>query len=282
MTGEDFSRTVLRTSLGGSMHHALCVVDAFTARPFSGNPAAVCFLEAPAEPAWMRQVAAELNLSETAFLVPRREGWGLRWFTPTVEVELCGHATLASAHALWESGRLAATRPAVFVTERAGVLTCRPRDGGIELDLPARPAAPIDGPEDLVAVLGQWPVWIGASREDLICELADGSAVQNLRPDLARMARWSFRGVSVTAGGGLEGFDFISRFFAPAVGIAEDPVTGSAHATLGPYWAARLGRTALRAWQASPRGGEVRMRVAEDRVVLWGQAVTVWKGDLRT
>lgn len=257
----------------------ICVVDAFTTEKFRGNPAAVCLLSAAANEDWMQRVAAEMNLSETAFLVPQAKGWGLRWFTPKAEVALCGHATLASAHALWESGRLAADAPAVFHTRQSGVLTCVQREGRIEMDFPARPAAATELPAGLVEALGAKPVWTGRGAYDYLCELADEAAVRVLRPDHAALAKLPVRGVIVTARGSGE-HDFVSRFFAPGVGVAEDPVTGSAHCTLAPFWAQRLGKTSLRAWQASARGGEVRVRLEDDRVVLGGNAVTVWRGEL--
>lgn len=257
----------------------ICVVDAFTSAKFGGNPAAVCVLPAPADEAWMQRLAAELNLSETSFLVPRADGWQLRWFTPVIEVALCGHATLASAHTLWETGRLAPSAPARFHTRESGELVCVRRDGRIEMDFPARPAAAAEPPPGLLEALGAQPVWTGRSAYDYICELSDEAALRSLRPDPAALAKLPVRGVIVTARGSGD-YDFVSRFFAPGSGIAEDPVTGSAHCTLAPYWAAKLGQPAMRAWQASARGGEVHVRLAGDRVVLGGQAVTVWRGEL--
>ena len=261
------------------MSQPICVVDAFTSEKFRGNPAAVCVLPAPADEAWMQHVAAELNLSETAFLAPRPDGWDLRWFTPVIEVALCGHATLASAHALWESGRLAPAATARFHTLQSGVLTCVQRDGLIEMDFPARPAEATEPPPGLAEALGALPVWVGRSAYDYLCELAGEAAVRALRPDHIALAKLPARGVIVTARGS-NGYDFVSRFFAPGSGVAEDPVTGSAHCTLAPFWAAKLGQTAMRAWQASARGGEVRVRVAGDRVMLGGHTVTVWRGEL--
>jgi PhzF family phenazine biosynthesis protein len=257
----------------------ISVVDAFTREPFHGNPAAMCVLDAPASPAWMQQVAAELNLSETAFLTPRSDGWGLRWFTPAVEVALCGHATLASAHFLWESSRLAPTESATFWTEQSGVLTCRQRGDWIEMNFPARRAVEAPIPEGLARALGAVPVWVGRTDYDYLCELADETTVRRLAPDHAALAKLPVRGVIVTAAGRAE-FDCVSRFFAPGSGVPEDPVTGSAHCSLAPFWSARLERFELRAWQASLRGGEVRMRLDGDRVFLQGQAVTVWRGQL--
>jgi PhzF family phenazine biosynthesis protein len=261
------------------MKTPVCVVDAFASERFRGNPAAVCLLAAPAAVEWMQFVAAEMNLSETAFVVPRGDGWGLRWFTPTVEVALCGHATLASAHVLWERGLVAGAQAIRFHTERSGMLVCERRDGRIAMDFPASPVTALPAPADLAKTLGAEPVWVGRSEFDLFCELAGANAVRELRPDLAALAKLPFRGVIVTARGE-DGFDCVSRFFAPGVGVPEDPVTGSAHCALAPYWATKLGRTELRGWQASRRGGEVRMTLAGDRVWLGGTAITVWQGEL--
>lgn len=257
----------------------ICVVDAFTTERFRGNPAAVCVLPAPADPEWMQKVAAEMNLSETAFLVPRADGWGLRWFTPAVEVALCGHATLASAHVLWESGRLRPDEAAHFHTEQSGVLTCTHSSDTIKMDFPARHAEPVKAPPGLAEALGAKPVWVGRSAYDYLCELESETAVRALKPDHTALARLPVRGVIATARGDRE-FDFVSRFFAPGAGVAEDPVTGSAHCTLTPYWSAKLGKASMRAWQASARGGEVHVRLAGDRVMLGGNAVTVWRGEL--
>jgi len=260
-------------------------VDAFTAEPFAGNPAAVCLLDGDQDAGWMQAVAAEMNLSETAFLRPAGAGrYGLRWFTPTVEVELCGHATLASAHVLWSEG-LAGDGQAVRFDTASGPLTARPGgDGTIWLDFPATPAAPVDPPAGLLDALGGGPAgFVGLGRFDYLVELADEAAVRGLAPDVRRLGGLGTRGVIVTAAadpGGADGFDFVSRYFAPAAGIDEDPVTGSAHCTLGPFWADRLGRQDLTGFQASPRGGPVQVRPEGDRVLLGGRAVTVVRGQL--
>jgi predicted PhzF superfamily epimerase YddE/YHI9 len=262
------------------MKAPILVVDAFASEPFRGNPAAVCFPPEPADEDWMRAVAAEMNLAETAFLRPRGdEGWDLRWFTPTVEVDLCGHATLASAHALWETGRLKPGERARFLT-RSGWLECDAIEGGVAMDFPARPAAAAPVPPGLVRALGAEVKWCGRSADDFLVELADATTLRALEPDLAAIATLPVRGVIVTAAGDVPGFDFISRFFAPASGVAEDPVTGSAHCTLAVFWADRLGRTSLRGWQASRRGGAVGMELRGSRVTLSGSAVTVWRGEL--
>jgi len=265
--------------LSPAMSLDLYQVDAFAERPFGGNPAAVCLLPEPREPDWMQKVAAEMNLSETAFLVPLPAGgWNLRWFTPAVEVELCGHATLASAHVLWESGRLPPGEAARFHT-LSGLLTAERRDGLIELDFPARQAEAVEPPEGLAAALGVTPRFTGKSRYDYLLEVASEEEVRTARPDYASLRKLPVRGVIITAAAAAP-YDFVSRFFAPGAGVDEDPVTGSAHCTLGPYWTARLGRSSFLAWQASARGGAVRVRVEGDRVKLGGQAVTVLQGRL--
>ena len=264
------------------MSWPLFQVDAFTDEPFAGNPAAVCLLEAEADPAWMQRVAAEMNLPETAFLRRSAGRCGLRWFTPTVEVELCGHATLATAHVLFSEGLAEAGQPVRF-DSASGPLTARPgADGTIWLDFPATPAAPVDPPDGLLEALGAGPVrWTGLGRLDYLVELADEAAVRDLAPDVGRLGWLGSRGVIVTAAAaGTGGYDFVSRFFAPGAGIDEDPVTGSAHCALGPFWAGRLGRDELTGFQASARGGLVRVRPQGDRVLLGGRAVTVLRGQL--
>ncbi|HEY3358893.1 MAG TPA: PhzF family phenazine biosynthesis protein [Polyangia bacterium] len=255
-------------------------VDAFAAAPFGGNPAAVVLLADAADPRWMQQVAREMNLSETAFLVARGDGgFDLRWFTPAVEVDLCGHATLASAHVLWQEGRVEAHAAVRFHT-RSGPLGATRAGDWIELDFPARPAAPAAAPADLGAMLGALPRYAGRSRDDYLVLVDSEAEVRALRPDFAGLRALGTRGVIVTAAAVTPGFDFVSRFFAPGAGIDEDPVTGSAHCTLGPFWQERLGRRELTAYQASARGGVVKVRVAGERVALGGQAVTVARGEL--
>jgi PhzF family phenazine biosynthesis protein len=260
------------------------VVDAFTDRPFAGNPAAVCVLDGPADAGWMQQVATEMNLSETAFLRPvatTDADYELRWFTPAVEVALCGHATLASAHVLYETKAVPADRPIRFRTLRSGVLTTTLQDGMIAMDFPAGPPQSVPAPDGLAEALGVTPRWTGRNAQNDVLALLDGEAqIRALTPDIAALARIDARGICVT-GAGDTAYDFVSRFFAPAVGIPEDPVTGSAHCMLAPFWAERLGRTKLRAHQASSRGGEVGVVVRGDRVTLLGRAVMVWDGTLR-
>ncbi len=254
-------------------------VDAFTAKPFAGNPAAVCVLPAPGDAGWMQRVAAEMNLAETAFLHPLDDGYNLRWFTPTVEVDLCGHATLASAHALWESGRLAPDAEARFHT-RSGLLTARRSGDWIELDFPATPPEPAEPPADLARALGVTPLYVGKTRFDYLLELESEDAVRAVRPDFALLRELGVRGVIVTGPASTPGLDFVSRFFAPGSGIDEDPVTGSAHCGLAPFWGAKLGKSEMVGYQASARGGVVRVRLNGTRVALGGQAVTVLRGEL--
>jgi len=254
-------------------------VDAFTDKPFTGNPAGVCVLPGPKDDAWMQNVAAEMNLSETAFLLEQADGFRLRWFTPAVEVELCGHATLASAHILWESGRLDRHEPAQFHT-LSGLLTAERRGGAIELDFPATPDEPAEAPDGLEEILGARVVNFRSSRFDHLAELELEAILRGLRPDFTRLKSLPVRGIMVTSRAASPGFDFVSRFFGPAVGIDEDPVTGSAHCCLGPYWSRRLGKTEMTAYQASRRGGVVGVTVMGDRVRLLGRAVTVMKAKL--
>ena len=254
-------------------------VDAFTERPFAGNPAAVCVLPAPRDERWMQDVAREMNLSETAFLHPQDASYALRWFTPAAEVALCGHATLASAHVLWQDGHLSPGQQARFHT-LSGLLTAGRRGDWIELDFPATPTAPAAAPAGLVAALGVTPRWVGRSRFDYLVELESEDAVRTLAPDLGALQRVEARGVAVTSRASTRGYDFVSRFFAPRVGVPEDPVTGSAHCALTPFWSERLGKTELMAYQASSRGGEIRVRLRGERVILGGQAVTVLRGNL--
>lgn len=269
----------------------LRTVDAFTDRPFGGNPAGVVTLERPASPDWMAQLAAELGYSATAFVIPDElpdADYRLRWFSPAVELDMCGHATLAAAHCLFSDG---AALPVRFAT-RSGVLTVSAAgDGWLQMDFPACPPSAVPPPDGLAEALGgARPLWVGrGATGDLLVELADAGTVRDLRPDLAAVARLGGRGLVVTAAAGSaagddsgddSGDDFVSRFFAPQIGIAEDAVTGSAHTVLGPYWAAKLGRDELTARQLSARGGVIRVRVAADRVLLTGRAVIAVQGHL--
>lgn len=259
------------------MRPSIYVVDAFTDKAYTGNPAAVCLLEEIHETQWMQAVAAEMNLSETAFLRPHGEGeWLLRWFTPMLEVDLCGHATLASAHVLWQE--LGRTEQRLQFQTRSGMLAANREGGWIQLDFPSDPTDPVETPAGLVEALGQEPEQVMQGREDLLVVLGEAEAVRNLEPDLARLAEFEVRGVIVTALSDQSEYDFVSRFFGPRVGIPEDPVTGSAHCTLATYWGKRLATVSLRGFQASARGGMVGMHLMDDRVQLEGKAVTTLGG----
>ncbi len=254
-------------------------IDAFTSEPFKGNPAAVCLLSAARDEPWMQGVAAEMNLSETAFLYPLEDGFHLRWFTPECEVDLCGHATLASAHALWESGVLPAETPARFQT-KSGLLTAAKKGDWIELDLPADEGRPMEIPDKLSEALGIRPLLCRQYGIGYLAELDSRAAVTGLKPDFAGLKRLPVGLIIVTSRGEKPDIDFVSRLFAPRLGIDEDPVTGAAHCCLGPYWSAKLNKNPLVGYQASARGGLVRVGVQGDRAILSGQAVTVLRGEL--
>jgi PhzF family phenazine biosynthesis protein len=257
------------------------LVDAFTDRTFAGNPAAVCLPTGEPKPDWMQSLAMEMNQAETAFVRPRSVGdWSLRWFTPTVEVDLCGHATLASAHVLWESGRVSPSQPIHFHT-KSGVLSCTMNQGRIEMDFPAEPATSVTAPAEEAFAIGATPVFVGRNRMDMLVVLDSAEAVRQLAPDMEQVAKIKARGVIVTAKSDQPGVDFISRFFAPQSGIDEDPATGSSHCCLGPYWQSVLGKDELVGYQASKRGGMVAVRCVGNRVILGGKAVTVLAGELR-
>ncbi len=265
------------------MPFPLYQVDAFASEAFSGNPAAVCMLPSGSvvDEAWMQAVAAEMNLSETAFVTPGNDGFGLRWFTPVTEVDLCGHATLAAAHVLWEHGALHADEEARFHTA-SGLLTAAAAAGWITLDFPALPCEAAELPAALLDAVGAVATAAGRSSFDWLVEVASEAVVRDLSPDFARLRDMDARGVIVTARGDDDRVDFVSRFFAPAAGIDEDPVTGSAHCVLAPYWSHKLSKTCLVAHQVSARRGVVRVQVLGDRVALSGQAITVIEGVLRT
>jgi PhzF family phenazine biosynthesis protein len=254
-------------------------VDAFTNKPFSGNPAAVCVLPEPGDETWMQNVAREMNLSETAFLYRQGDAFNLRWFTPVTEVDLCGHATLASAHVLWEMDHLPPEEQARFDT-RSGRLTAQRQDDWIEMDFPAKPVTAATVPPNLAEALGITPKYVGKNQFDYLLEFDSEEIVRTMQPDFTLLKVVPCRGVIVTSRADSPGYDFVSRFFAPQVGVNEDPVTGSAHCCLGPFWQTRLKQDSFVAYQASPRGGVVRVRVKGDRVFLGGQAVTVLWGEL--
>jgi PhzF family phenazine biosynthesis protein len=254
-------------------------VDAFTDRPFAGNPAAVCLLPSPRDDRWMQQVAQEMNLSETAFLLWQKDGFNLRWFTPLAEVDLCGHATLASAHILWEQEYLQPDEQARFNT-RSGLLTADRRQDLIELDFPATLEEQTDAPPHLLEALGVTASYIGKNIYDYLVEVDSEETVRAMKPNISLLAQAEARGVIVTSRASSPGYDFVSRFFAPRVGVNEDPVTGSAHCCLAPYWGKKLNKNEMVAYQASARGGVLYLRLNGDRVKLAGHAVTVMHGEI--
>lgn len=261
------------------MIQAIYQVDSFTEIPFAGNPAGVCVMKQAASAGWMQKMAAEMNLAETAFLYPIEDRWHLRWFTPVAEVQLCGHATLAAAHILWEAGYLNPDQTARFET-LSGILTASKQRDLIQLDFPATIEKEATSPEGLIRALGVPVKYVGRTRYDYLVELGSEEMVRSLKPDMAALAKLPVQGVMVTAKASSSEYDFVSRFFAPALGIPEDPVTGSAHCALGPYWKWRLDKDEFTAYQASERGGVVHLRVNGDRVRLSGHAVTVFKAEL--
>jgi len=254
-------------------------IDAFTDRPFAGNPAAVCILPTWKEDGWLQAVAGEMNLSETAFLVKRADGFDMRWFTPKVEVDLCGHATLASAHVLWHQGHVKPEEEIRFST-RSGILKAAFRGQDIELDFPLKPEEPAQPPAGLLEALGVSAKYVGKNQFDYLVEVESEAVLRGIAPNFKRLATVPVRGIIVTSRSTDPRFDFLSRFFAPASGVDEDPVTGSAHCCLGDFWRKRLGKTEFVAFQASARGGVVRVRVVKDRALLGGRAVTVSRGEL--
>lgn len=254
-------------------------VDAFTSRPFLGNPAAICLLPEAQKTDWMQQVAAEMNLSETAFLYAKAEAYHLRWFTPVCEVDLCGHATLASAHILWEEKQINSETPIQFET-RSGVLRAEKKENGIQIDLPAEAEQRVDVPPGLLEALNVAPIYLGKTRFDYLIEVENEAVLRAMQPEFHILKRVATRGVIVTSRASSSDYDFVSRFFAPAVGIDEDPVTGSAHCALGPYWAKCIGKKELTAYQASARSGMLKVQCEGDRVYLEGEAVTIVRGRL--
>lgn len=263
------------------MKLSLQLVDAFAAEPFTGNPAGVCVLDKELEPEMMQLVAREVNAAETAFLVQDGDVFNLRWFTPAIEVALCGHATLASAHVLWSEQHVPKDQAIRFQT-RSGILSANQLgDGLIQLDFPADRLGPCDNIDDINSALGITGESIVKTQRDFLVELSSEHTVRRFQPDYNAIARLPCQGVIITAKADGDGFDFVSRYFAPSAGINEDPVTGSAHCTLGPYWKSRLGKSEFVAFQASPRGGIVGVRLQNDRVLLSGKAVKTIIGELR-
>lgn len=254
-------------------------VDAFTEQPYKGNPAAVCLLSDPKSDEWMKDVAAEMSLPETAFILEETSGFNLRWFTPTSEVDLCGHATLASSHILWEIDKVNKDNKIEFNT-KSGILTARKKGKWIELDFPKEIEKRVEPPKKLIEALNIDPVYVGKNRLDYLIEVKSEKIVKQIEPDYKLLKQVDTRGVIVTSRSGSNKYDFISRFFAPAIGIDEDPVTGSAHCCLGPYWQNKLNKKSFIAYQASKRGGTIKIKVGENRVFLNGKALTVLTGEL--
>jgi PhzF family phenazine biosynthesis protein len=255
------------------------IIDAFTHEPFKGNPAAVCLLRERKEERWMQNVAMEVNLSETAFLLPQGDGYELRWFTPVKEVELCGHATLASAHCLWEQGWEPETKEIRFQT-KSGWLSAKKDGAWIEMNFPAEPVEACPWPEQLEEALGTQPLFVGKNRMDLLVEVESEEVVRRLRPNFSLLASLPVRGVLVTSRAAKGPYDFVSRCFFPALGVNEDPVTGSAHCALAPYWQTKQGQKRFLAKQLSSREGVLKISLEGERVLLAGQAITVIRGEL--
>jgi len=261
------------------MSQKIIQVDAFTDKPFKGNPAAVCVMEKAAGENWMQNVALEMNLSETAFLYPERDFYNLRWFTPTSEVDLCGHATLASAHVLWEKKFLNADQTAKFMT-KSGELTAQKKGDWIELNFPAVKSVDVKVPDNVIEAIGATPIRCKKADWVYLLELESSEIVRQVNPDFSMLAKQPVSDAIITGIDKSGEYDFVSRFFAPSVGINEDPVTGFAHCVLSPYWSERLGKDSFKAFQASQRGGELKLKLDGYRVLLMGQAITILKGEL--
>ena len=263
------------------MDQPFFVVDAFTQEPFRGNPAAVVPLSGWPSDSWLQNVAMEMNHAETAFFAPEGDGFRLRWFTPTVEVELCGHATLATAKVLFQTGKLMSGAAVHFQT-RSGLLAVRANGDDFAMDFPLEPAKEASIPDGLLEGLGLHPVFVGKNRMDYLVQLENENAVRALKPVLTQLEKIPCRGIIVTAAGNPGSYDCVSRFFAPNAGVNEDPVTGSAHCCLADFWSRKLNKHLLTGYQASSRGGEVGMEIVGNRVILKGKAVLVAKGQLMT
>lgn len=255
-------------------------VDAFTDKIFSGNPAAVCLSDNDLKENVMQSIAAEMNLSETAFVKKIINGFSLRWFTPKAEVELCGHATLASAHILWQEGILKQDEEAVFQTVYKGILTAKKNADEIILDFPVNSPKVSGRNIELENALNCRPVYTGTTDHNYLVELSSENEVKNVKPDFALLEKLEKYGTIITAKAENKNYDFVSRFFAPQKGINEDPVTGSAHCVLTPYWSRKLNKKTLNAYQASARGGYLTVSDEGGRVLISGKAVTVLKGEL--
>ena len=255
-------------------------VDAFTDEPFKGNPAAVCILSEIKDEKWMQNVAKEMNLSETAFLYKKEEGkYSLRWFTPKHEEDLCGHATLASAYVLWKTKRVNKNKD-IFFDTKSGLLKANKNKEWIELTFPTEVEEKVEAPKQLIDTLGVHPKYVGKNRFDYLVEVKSEEILRNINPDFTILKNIKTRGVIVTSKSESEKYDFVSRFFAPKIGINEDPVTGSTHCCLGPYWQERLSKNNFLAYQVSNRGGSIRVRLENDKVYLGGKAVIILEGEL--
>ena len=259
------------------MMHKLFQVDAFTNRPFGGNPACVVLLEKEQTEKWMQSVASEMNLSETAFITGKKSPFNLRWFTPAVEVELCGHATLATAHVLYETEIMQRNERIIFKI-RSGILSTTYHNGWIEMDFPAFPALEINKKDEITRALNATPDQVYSSGESIMAVYDNPEKIHKMTPDFELIKEFKIQGIMATSHSDEPDVDFISRYFAPYVGIDEDPVTGSAHCSLGPFWGERLNKTILNAKQVSARGGTIRVELKENRTVISGQAVTIFTG----
>ena len=260
-------------------HIEIVQIDAFTSEPFKGNPAAVCLMDAPGNDDWMKNVAREMNLSETAFLYPIEGGYHLRWLTPNSEVDLCGHGTLATAHFLFEDEHEPTDKSIKFKT-RVGWVSASKEGDYIALDFPVNIPEEIDAPQDIHEALGAEAIYVGRYPKAYLVELVNDSAVRELKPDLTALESLDQPKICVTAKDSTGKADFVARLFAPAIGIPEDPVNGNSHTALTPYWSAKLGKETLKSHFVSERGGEIKVKLDGNRVKISGQAVTVMRARL--
>ncbi|MFE4429128.1 PhzF family phenazine biosynthesis protein [Peribacillus butanolivorans] len=258
----------------------LTIINTFTDQPFRGNPAAVCFFSEEKNTEWMQQIAKETNLPVTAFIINlHKNECSLRWFTPSIEIPICGHGTLASSFFLWGKGYAQKNKPIVYQT-KSGVLTSKLVDGMVQLEFPSLIEKEAIAPDLLIKALGVVPTYVGQNKWDYLIEVQSEEIVRNLNPDIDLIAQLPIRGIIVTSQSDSSEYDFVSRFFSPAQGLNEDYVTGSAHCCLGPYWKSKLGKNIFQAYQASERGGVIKVEVVEDIVKLSGNAVTIFEGNL--
>ncbi|TDL84755.1 PhzF family phenazine biosynthesis protein [Vibrio vulnificus] len=257
----------------------LTIINTFTDQPFKGNPAAVCLLTGEMDSEWMQRMAKEINMPVTAFIHFHKAEWQLRWFTPSIEIPICGHGTLASSFFLWGKGYVSRDRPIVYQT-KSGLLTARFVDGMVQLEFPSLIEQETAAPELLIKALGVVPVYVGQNKWDYLVEVQSEEIVRNIKPDIDSIAQLPIRGIIVTSRSDSSEYDFVSRFFSPAQGLDEDHVTGSAHCCLGPYWKRKLDKSIFIAYQASERGGLLKVEVTEDTVKLSGHAVTIFEGNV--